>query len=54
MITAIDAKSDDSQADSFRIKIWNADGVIYDYQRGYGEDSDASTALGGGSITVHK
>lgn len=42
--------------DKFRIKIWSltSGDVAYDNQLGASEDSDAATALGGGSIKVHK
>jgi hypothetical protein len=42
--------------DKFRIKIWSKSGggVIYDNQPGDPDTADASTALGGGSIVVHK
>jgi hypothetical protein len=44
-----------SQPDRFRIKIWDkvSGTIVYDNQYGQAEDSDASTALGGGSIVVH-
>jgi hypothetical protein len=56
MLSAVDgdSKGDD---DAFRIKIWdkdNGDIVIYDNQMGETDDSDATTALGGGSIVIHK
>ncbi|MBE7500480.1 MAG: right-handed parallel beta-helix repeat-containing protein [Verrucomicrobiales bacterium] len=42
--------------DRFRIKIWDQSGggVIYDNQPGDADTADATTALGGGSIVVHK
>ncbi|MBN8249441.1 MAG: PKD domain-containing protein, partial [Verrucomicrobia bacterium] len=42
--------------DRLRIKIWNTSGggVIYDNQPGDPDTADAATALGGGSIVVHK
>ena len=41
--------------DKFRIKIKDAgDGVTYDNQPGAGDNDDPSTALGGGSIKIHK
>ncbi len=42
--------------DRFRIKIWDKSGggVIYDNQPGDADTADATTALGGGSIVVHK
>jgi hypothetical protein len=57
LLTAIDgAVAGGGAADRFRIKVWEkATGtVVYDNQRGATDDSDASTALGGGSIVIHK
>ena len=50
LLTAIDGSQD-----KFRIKIVKkSDGsVVYDNQSGYGDDSPAATALGGGSIVIH-
>ena len=50
LVTAIDG-----QPDRFRIKIWDrATGdVAYDNQPGAGDESDAATDLGGGSIVIH-
>jgi hypothetical protein len=46
----------DGIPDSFRIKIWDkASGeVIYDNQLGAGDDAEPTTAIQGGSITIHK
>ena len=43
-------------SDMFRIKIWDEanGGVICDSQRGYADDSDVATQLGGGQITIHE
>ena len=56
MLTAIDGGNEDGTDDAFRIKIWDlASGrVVYDNHRNEGDDSDASTALAGGAIVVHK
>jgi len=58
MLTATDGQvSGGGGVDTFRIKIWdrdNGDAVVYDNQMGAGDDSDAGTALGGGSIVIHK
>jgi subtilisin-like proprotein convertase family protein len=56
MLTAIDGGSEDGRGDAFRIKIWDlASGVVvYDNRQGERDESDASTALGGGSIVIHK
>ena len=42
--------------DKFRIKIWDkdaGDAVVYDNEIAAGEDAEATTALGGGSIVIH-
>jgi len=42
---------------AFRIKIWdkdNGDVVVYDNQIGADDDAEPTTAIGGGSIVVHK
>lgn len=41
--------------DKFRIKIWDASGVVYDNMIGYPEDMDGANpqAIGGGNIEVH-
>jgi hypothetical protein len=44
-------------ADRFRIKIWNenqGNAVVYDNQMGAADGADPTTALGGGSIVIHK
>ncbi|WP_394335798.1 choice-of-anchor tandem repeat GloVer-containing protein, partial [Algoriphagus yeomjeoni] len=43
-----------SDPDQFRIKIWGESGIIYDNGLGADDNSDASTVLGGGSITIHQ
>jgi hypothetical protein len=55
MLTAIDGNLTNSQSyDSFRIKIWNADGtIVYDNQMGKRDTGNDTTALGGGSIVIH-
>ena len=56
-LTATDGQvSGGGGVDKFRIKIWNKSGggVIYDNQPGAPDTADATTALGGGSIVVHK
>ena len=54
MLTAIDGQN--GSPDRFRIKIWNKDTgvVVYDNQMGAADDADPTTALGGGSIVIHK
>lgn len=57
LITAIDgALAGGGGPDRFRIKLWDmATGdVVYDNQRGEAEDSSSATAIGGGSIVIHK
>jgi hypothetical protein len=39
--------------DRFRIKIWDAAGVVYDNQMGLADDGNPTTLLGGGSIKIH-
>lgn len=54
MVTATDGQvNGGGGADGFRIKIWNDDDVVYDNQWNEGDDSNATTALGGGSIQIH-
>jgi len=42
--------------DRFRIKIWDrdTDAMVYDNQMGEVDDAEPATALGGGSIVIHK
>jgi hypothetical protein len=58
MISAIDAAlTSSTDVDLFRIKIWdkdNGDAIVYDNQMGADEDADPATAIGGGSIVIHK
>jgi hypothetical protein len=55
MLTAIDGQvSGGGGVDKFRIRIWNDSGVIYDNQMNAPDDSDPTTAIGGGSIVIHK
>ena len=55
-INAIDGQvNGGGGVDKFRIKIkQTGGGVIYDNQMGAGDNDDPTTALGGGSIKVHK
>ncbi len=55
LLTAIDGQLDGG-TDSFRIKIWDKStgAVIYDNQLGASESGSAATAIGGGSIVIHK
>jgi hypothetical protein len=55
LITAIDGDvSGGGGVDKFRIKIWSSSGTVYDNQINTSDDSDAATALGGGSIRIHQ
>ena len=57
MVSVIDEEvTESSDVDLFRIKIWdkdNDDEVVYDNQLGDSEDSDPTTAIGGGNIKIH-
>ncbi len=55
LLTAIDGERQSTPGpDKFRIKITDDSEVaVYDNQRGAIEDSEASTAIGGGSIVIH-
>lgn len=61
--SAIDADvnpNDEHTVDKFRIKIWDKSDpggavvVIYDNQIGAADDADPTTAIGEGSIKIHK
>lgn len=55
LVTAVDGDvTGGGGVDKVRVRIWNASGVVYDNQGAQGEDSSAATALGGGSIVIHK
>lgn len=58
MLSAIDEKlTPSTDVDLFRIRIWdkeNGDVIVYDNQIGDPDDADATTAIGGGSIVIHK
>ena len=57
LLTAIDGQvASGGGSDRFRIKIWDraTGAAVYDNQMGAIEDSGAATALGGGSIVIHK
>jgi titin len=58
MLTAIDAAlTPSTDEDLFCIKIWdkyNGEAIVYDNQMGDSDDADPTTAIGGGSIVVHK
>jgi VCBS repeat-containing protein len=54
ILTAIDGKAAGTGVDRFRIKITGPNGLVYDNQLNAPDTSDPTTALGGGSIVVHK
>jgi hypothetical protein len=57
MLTAIDGQtSGGGGVDKFRLKIWDlgTGSIVYDNQVGDADSADLSTALGGGSIVIHK
>jgi hypothetical protein len=57
MLSAIDGQvQGGGGVDKFRIRIWDkvSGGLVYDNQMGAGDDADPTTAIGGGSIVIHK
>jgi hypothetical protein len=58
LLTARDGQANGGGGvDKFRIKIWdktNNGGLVYDNQMNDPDDAEATTALGGGSIVIHK
>jgi hypothetical protein len=54
LVTVVDGKASGG-ASAFRIKIWNAAGIVYDNVPGAPDDLDraAPQAIGGGSVVVH-
>ena len=57
MVTAVDGDSSGGGGvDGFRIKIWDlaSGAIVYDNTPGEGDDSQANTSLGGGSIVIHR
>ena len=57
MLTAIDGQiSGGGGVDKFRIKIWDlgTGSIVYDNQAGDTDSVGLTTALGGGSIVIHK
>lgn len=56
-LTAMDGDGNGGTgADRFRIRIWDrtSGGLIYDNQVNAPDDAEPTTALGGGSIVIHK
>jgi hypothetical protein len=55
MVSAIDGQvTGGGGVDKFRIKIWDANGVVYDNNMGLDDNGVPTTALGGGSIVIHE
>jgi hypothetical protein len=57
MLSAVDAAlTPSTDVDLFRIKIWDkaTDNLVYDNMMGKDEKADPTTAIGGGSIVIHK
>jgi hypothetical protein len=57
MLTAIDGQvNGGGGVDKFRIKIWDraSGGIVYDNQLGASDTDTPTTAIGGGSIVIHK
>jgi N-acetylneuraminic acid mutarotase len=58
MLTAIDGQiNGGGGVDKFRIKIWdksNGNALVYDNQLGAADGDNPTTAIGGGSIVIHK
>src|SRR5699024_11006599 len=56
MVTVIDAdKTQNHKTDLFRIKIWKKGQVLYDNNIvSDADNADPATAIGGGSIVIHK
>ena len=57
MLSAVDGElPGGGGVDKFRIKIWDkaTEEVVYDNKRGEADDSSEATAIGGGSIVIHK
>jgi Tol biopolymer transport system component len=55
LLTAIDGQIQGGGGDDrFRIKIWGSGGIVYDNQQNAPDSADPTTALGGGSIVIHK
>ena len=56
MLTVIDGDllANGTKPDTFRIRIWGDNGLVYDNQLNAADTADPSTVLGGGSIVIHK
>ena len=56
MLTATDGDLKDDKIDTFRLKIWDktTDTLVYDNMLGSLDGADPTTAIGGGSIIIHK
>ena len=55
MLTAIDGQiAGGGGVDKFRIRIWGDAGLVYDNQLSAPDTDELTTAIGGGSIVIHK
>ena len=56
MLSAVDGAIKGDNIDKFRIKIWDkvSGEIVYDNQLDAPEDAEPTTAIGGGSIVIHK
>jgi probable HAF family extracellular repeat protein len=56
LLTAVDGQLNGGSPDALRLKVWDATtgAVIYDNERGAGDDAEATTTLASGSIKIHK
>lgn len=54
LLTAVDGALAGGGPDRFRIKITGPGGLVYDNMAGSGDDVEPATALGGGSIVIHR
>lgn len=57
LLTVTDGNLTPGGVDKFRIKVWDqnqGNGVVYDSQLNASDGADPTTAIGGGSIVIHK
>jgi len=53
MLSAVDGNLKGTGPDTFRMKIWDDNGVVYDNAAGAPDTAAPTTTLGGGSIVIH-
>ncbi|MGA7076621.1 MAG: PQQ-binding-like beta-propeller repeat protein [Halobacteriota archaeon] len=53
MLSAVDGNLKGTGPDTFRMKIWDDNGVVYDNLAGAPDTAAPTTTLGGGSIVIH-